>query len=663
MKSHHQSRLLASSLIVLGVIAPYINLSTSLRNYLVLVAFLLVLIPSRWGDYQVDETVEELRQRSIAVIRTAMTFGFVVLAAFFVVSSRPTADEYLLAPVIDGYYVDQPKLPLFKDANSRFVDYFKGARAIVHLGWDAWPNALTFQMGSGTLVNYVGPLGTVLQGMVYVLVWVACLRLLARKLSSHRSRWYELQSTAMIALGVVGSMSVANFNTTRVPFGLYPFLGIRFGLYVVHALILVALVVQTLSVERQESNQCARTRSLYLWTAAFVGFVSLWYVVYLVVFLTLRGLTRLVRKQSATQYAAQLTVSVASAFVFYEGLGGVKGRTAARSTGISGIVRNFVHDVVLNSSSRLYSQELWSTVIGWHSVVAAMIGFVTVLSIPDRESTDCDYARPLVRISLCGIALLPLLFVFQEYVTYEAWWHRSTPIVLSSISFIILGARVANFATPKLSFQRQGLFIGLVTTALVSLCILPLANSVSSINRFRASWDAGNILGLGSPVENNADYNVINAFRVSPYRHTNWDVQTRMLASIPLSISPTQENLVSDSADSPVSCFTDVELKSSPFDTELGGEVDYRIVLSDALEQASMQVIGVVDDLGTRWENLKTNLSLVGRVSVPGKIRVMFFGLDCNGAVPIAQIALRFTSQIQNSKSLRIDEYVLRGLG
>ena len=78
MKSHHQSRLLASSLIVLGVIAPYINLSTSLRNYLVLIAFILVLIPSMWGDHQVDETVGELRQRFIAVIRTAMTFALEV---------------------------------------------------------------------------------------------------------------------------------------------------------------------------------------------------------------------------------------------------------------------------------------------------------------------------------------------------------------------------------------------------------------------------------------------------------------------------------------------------------------------------------------------------------------------------------------------------------
>lgn len=593
----------------------------------------------------------------------AATFGFVVLAIFFMVSGRPTADEFLLAPIIDGYYVDQPNLPLFNETDSRFVSYFKGARAIVHLGWDAWPNALTFQMGSGTLVNYVGPLGTVIQGIVFALLWVASLSVLVRKMSTHHSRWREFQSISMIALGLVGAMSVANFNTTRVPFGLYPFLGIRFGLYLVHALILVALVIQTLSVERRETGQWAGARSLYLWTVAFAGFVSLWYVFYLAVFLFLRGVTQLIRRRSAIQHVLQLTVALVAVFAFYEGLGGVRTRTVARSAGATEVVRNFLHDVVQNSSSRLYSLELWSTVVGWHSLVAALMGFVTVLGSPNKVSPDRDFVRALVPVSLGAVAVLPMLFVFQEYVTYEAWWHRSTPVVLSSISFLILGAWLAEFISPKMSLQKRGLFVGGTVAALISFCTLPLANSVSSINRFRASWDAGNVLGLGSPVENNADYNVINAFRVSPYRHANWDVQTRMLASIPIAMSPTQENLVSDSADSPASCFADVELKSSPFDTELGGEVDYRIVLSDALKQASTEVIGVVDDLGTKWENPKINLTLTGRVSVPGKIRVMFFGLDCNGVAPIAQLALRFTSQTQNSKSLRIDEYVLRGLG
>ena len=607
--------------------------------------------------------VHDTNSRFLALIRNAVLFLFLFLAGFLVLSGRPTADEFLLAPVLDGYYVDQPTVPLFADTESRFVNYFKGARAIVKLGWDAWPNALTFQMGSGTLVNYFGPIATILQGLIFACLWIWSLSLLIRKLVPHQTRWHQIQGTSVFVLGAMAAMSVANFHTTRTPFGLYPFLGIRFGLYVIHALFLVALVVQTISLENQRADLKRRTMTLYLWTVTFVGFVSLWYVFYLLVFVVIRGVIQLLCRRSVVQYAELLVVTAASTLVFYEGLGGVRNRTVAKSAGFAEVVRNYFGDVILNTESRLFSQELWSTVVGRHSLVAWMFGVVAMLSIPPWRRADGALLKTLTYTSCAAILVLPPLFALQEFVTYEAWWHRSTPIMLSSISFMIFGAWFARLTIQRHAQRTSGLFVGLAIAGLIALCASPITDSASSINRFRKSWDSGNILALGFPVENNADYNVINAFRMGPYRKASWDVQTRMLQSIPTSIIKGEARGLRDDVTDLRMCQTEVEFKSSPFDTELGGEVEYKLELSHDVELMPVKKISVLDKKGPRWADVSLNSTLIGTASVPGRIRVTHVASDCTRLEPIEQLALRFTSDIRKSRSMPMEDYVMKGVG
>ena len=594
------------------------------------------------------------------LILRAPLVGTFMAYLFLIFSSRPTADEYLLAPVLDGFYVDQPKVPLFNPSDDFIIRYFQGARAIVRLGWDAWLNALTFQMGSSAATNYLGPIATVIQATLFAIVVYIGLYVVAKFITSDR-RNCVLVCGALV-MGLMMAVPVANFNTIRANFGLYTFLGIRFGIYLVHAIVLIAVIVFLISSE-EKTNRKEYFR-VFTVTVLFCGFVSLWYVLYLFLFLLTRLFVRLILRRTIYVHIIMTLTLLSATFVLNNGLKGSRGRTAAAKTPLHQIAQNYLNDVILNHESRLYKFEPWNTVVGKHSVVAFLIGAIVVLIGSGVINWNLKNIKTLTRSLLLSIGLLPIVFLFQEYMTYEAWWHRTTPIAISIFAFFLLGQWVMILTEPKIPKLGTRAIAISMSIVLCMLVIGPLARGFKSVNHFRDSWDKGNILALGSPVENNADYNVTNAFRLHPYVNKKWDVQERMIGVVPYSVKWFDDkNLVIENRDQQLSQTFLIETGASVFDTELGGSMAYRLRITDRTGQGGL--ISLRDKRGVSVHKIKSGRGVVteleGEFMQPGSIQL----LDSKSPnhllnLEILGIDFGFTDRLFESRGLKTKRYVVK---
>ena len=537
---------------------------------------------------------------------------------FLILSSRPTADEYLLAPILRGYYVDQPEKPLFTPNEFGPLRYFQGAKAIVKLGWDSWLNAVTFQMGTSTLTNYFGPIATISQGIVFAALVIWCCSVITNHLVASANQKSFVYGSFVV--GLMMAMAVANFNTTRMHFGLYTFLGIRFGIYLVHAILLIAVVV---GLHKWRTDKSIRKIGLNLaLISLFCGMVSLWYVLYLFLFVVCTIAVQIVRRKAEKFYWMVLINIIASTYIYQDGLAGARGRTTAASKTPIDILIGFINDVLLNRQSRMYRLELWHTVIGWHSIIGLGSGFLLTRFAGRRITWQKKNLQNLTFSLLPSVIFLPVIFAFQEYITYEAWWHRTTPIVISYFLYLLVGIWIGVYAIPILR-KRYELSLNLVICLMVGTIVMqPLANGFKSIDSFRSKWDSGNILAIGSPLENNADYNVIDAFRVSPYKNKNWDVQRRMIEAVPIQKKLMGIDGLPLSNENKTLASVMVETTASPFDKELSGSLTYRLQVTD--QRGIGGLVSVTDKNGTADHLIKPGLGemteLVGEINQPGMV-------------------------------------------
>lgn len=591
----------------------------------------------------------------LPVIATITSYIFLIL------SSRPTADEYLLAPILRGYYVDQPQTPLFQPSSNFPLSYIQGANAVVRLGWDAWLNALTFQMGSSALTNYFGPLSTIFQALLFASAVLIGSYLISTYITTNRE--HKSFVYCFLVIGLLLAVPAANFNTPRVNFGLYTFLGIRFGLYLVHAVVLVAMITFLLKSEASENKNKRHYISIILTVALFCGFVSLWYVLYLLLFVFVRLSLSLVRRKITSLHLTIITTILVSTYFWTNGLKGSRGRTSAADTPIFTIVQNFFKDVVLNYESRLYKVELWNTVFGVHALIAFLIGSLMVLVAHNSISLNLKNLKAITMSMLVSVTVLPMIYAFQEYVTYEAWWHRTTPIVLSIFAFLFLGIWIAAVVHAKL---LKGLRIAIsvaVLVALFGLATAPAVNGIQSVHNFRSDWDAGNILALGSPLENNADYNVINAFRLSPYINKNWDVQERMMSAVPLSVQWFDENnRVIENRAKQLSQVFSVSTNQSVFDTELGGSISYRIGVTDLSGLGGY--VSLRDLHGVTTHRIEPGIGrlteLTGELAQPGSVSLLNPGRLSSDLLnlKILKIELGFSGAIREERGIQVGQFV-----
>ena len=70
------------------------------------------------------------------------------------------------------------------------------------------------------------------------------------------------------------------------------------------------------------------------------------------------------------------------------------------------------------------------------------------------------------------------------------------------------------------SFRRTGFLMVILVIALTTVKAPYVLASVHSLETFAKNWDQGDLLGLGTPVQNNADYICVEIAQISPHRLT-----------------------------------------------------------------------------------------------------------------------------------------------
>jgi hypothetical protein len=158
--------------------------------------------------------------------------------------------------------------------------------------------------------------------------------------------------------------------------------------------------------------------------------------------------------------------------------------------------------------------------------------------------------------------MMPFIFRIQEYFTYVAWWHRTTPAVISFTSLFVLGVESGiKLKSRSNSWLLKG-----------SLFVLSILLATTSINKFIESkntlvsysreWDSGNLMGIGSPVVNSSSYNVREIVKIKPYRFPNASLLNLMNETVKYKIMDYEST-----GDRRIEILVD----DSPFEAELGG--------------------------------------------------------------------------------------------
>ena len=79
----------------------------------------------------------QLNRLRISYFRILVVPVVIVTNGFLICLGRPSADEYLLGPILNGFYIDSPNGTLFNPSSNLIIRYFQGTKAFVALGWIA----------------------------------------------------------------------------------------------------------------------------------------------------------------------------------------------------------------------------------------------------------------------------------------------------------------------------------------------------------------------------------------------------------------------------------------------------------------------------------------------------------------------------------------------
>jgi hypothetical protein len=566
--------------------------------------------------------------------------GFIILiaislAVFLIMSSRLSADEYLLGPVLNGYYVDLKDGFLFTPHSNLFIRYFQGVNAMVRLGWDSYINVVTFQMFPALLANYFGYGAAVFEGAVFILGIGVFSRFMLVKIFKLADN--VLRNSSIFFIGLAVGLSVANYNSTRSNFGLFPLTGIRFGLYTFHAWILMAMIFWLVYCTTEDRRI---GRRFTLASMLVVGFVSLWYVMYWLAVLVAILFVNLIHpsfkaRNNRLSIFWTLLLTLASLYVLTGLFGGPLRRTTFGSKSTSEVLQTFVSDTLLKFDSRLYTHEVWTLVFGRHVLIGVAIGLIISLCSWTKLGKVSETTIVFVS-TMSGLCIfLPIIFVFQEYTAYVAWWHRTTPIVLSFTTSVFL-TTVLTASIKQKDFKSKGLAVAaLAVSSMVLVSAAPeFRSNLRTVNDFRNSWDRGDPFGRSSPIFNYEIWNIKNFMHLKPFRHPTWKPPMLLIESVPTELvtgdgSPLALGILTESAT--------LNGKISPFDVELGNQLEYRVQIRFTKSiPYKIHTVRIFDGEGTRellivGDQLTT---ISGTVRQPGAVKIE---VDAECVAPLSQ--------------------------
>lgn len=486
----------------------------------------------------------DLGKRSSTILAATGVASVVASIAFLVFNSRPSADEYLMAPVIHGFYVDAPERKLFQESKNIFLDYLQGVQAVVSLGWDSYGNAATFQMIPAVIANYFGPLAsTLLAIIVHIVIVLVALAFASNLLKSNLDRTLLVSIFVLsLFLGVI----VGDYQT-ELPFGIFPLTGIRFSSYLIQPLML-SLIIFMFVKELVDGGFDRRKLSFLM--IAFPLFVSLWTTMYLLLLIPIvlvvtkfRGKLRTgAMSHWAKIYTAVVSLAAFNAsFVVFPKVDA--GRSASESLSSTDTLSESVITHLLSEKAGIYFSGLWPTILSTHSGIGFIAGFLLSVLLGKRLAlTESSY---IFTLSFFAFTLgLPFVFAFQELITYQAFWHRTAPITYSFVLFFFIGL----IASKKLLLmdQKRSVQLGVIALSLfMTVGFVEMTNvrekvvsAGESLVNFRQNWDTGDPFGVGTSIENVAPYSILNFMQISPYRHPTWVPPEEILEDVVVEIEP-----------------------------------------------------------------------------------------------------------------------------
>jgi hypothetical protein len=457
--------------------------------------------------------------------------------------SRPSADEYLAGPVFNGFYVDRTDGFLFEPSSNLFVRYLQGTKAIYQLGWDGLLNAATLQMGASLLINYFGPLATIVQSMVFASVFWLFLYVLNSRILLLRGT--RLHAGILITLSAfLAAFAFADFNTFRLNFGFFPFTGIRFGIYAFSTWLLVLLIfyfeLQLQSKTKTKTKTKTKNMRFFFSVVFFAGFASLWFVMFWFMYLFISFFTCLMfrvhqRSQYKQIHLKVVTVAFLSMMINHNLSSVLLNRTALNSSDLDNSLIGSLRDTLLGNYRRMFNWELWNLSFGFQLFIGIGVGiFISIFFRLSKEQVSLITPRIIINI-LVTLSIFPILFYMQEQLTYEAWWHRTPLIALSLTSGLLIGVFFATGPPLDQPFVRLP-FIALITSLLV-IGLPKLAENFNELTSYRQRWDNGDPFGIDSPLANNEVYNQVNLLKIKPYRPPNWKPSIDVLTHVSVDLN------------------------------------------------------------------------------------------------------------------------------
>jgi hypothetical protein len=444
---------------------------------------------------------------------------------FLALNSRPTADEYFIGAAFRGFYIDAPNNTLFI-SKSIFLDYINAIISFSNLGWDNFFNAATFQMSSAILLNFFGPGSSLVLSLFYSIILLFMFYMSLRILFITRSKIDLLVKSGFILIALYLFFLLSNYPNSSVT-GIFVLTGIRIGTYLIYGIILWTILTYIVSYYYRKNLFDPKL----ILKIIFVPLIfSFWYSTYYAICLFLFALIIYLDKKSKVKSILMFLISLVSVCViflinygvFFPKVEGYRSLVSQES--IVELIPVFFREYVLNFDSRLYSPEYLNLFVNLNNAIPFIIGFFLINW--DRE--DISHTSRLKSLKILSSILLglyfilPLIFVFQEFVTYQAYWHLTIVFTISFITYLALGMRFrAFFRSKNFEYKVFNYFIGSIVLFFsiqgLDSVYKKIYDQIEVLQNFSNSWDRGNTFSVGFPVENTSNYNVNNFISLKPY--------------------------------------------------------------------------------------------------------------------------------------------------
>jgi hypothetical protein len=332
---------------------------------------------------------------------------------------------------------------------------------------------------------------------------------------------------------------MSNFGSEKELFGAFALTGIRFSTYWLHPILMLTSFI---IVVKKIASRTKIRKKYYLVFIVLPNLVSFWTSTYWILLLIiLLMILKGKRLDTYVKYVFSGTM-ISSTFMIlflypiFNPLINANRSLTERSDSISQTLQPFSEKVmtyIISFPVASILKNVFTTAFA-SGLIFSMVLFISISiyfkNSPQAVGIEMKLTQYIIIKSLFVLLpLLPFVFSFQEFMTYQAWWHKTTPFVLIFIIIVLLSfyvlkkIEVINFFVKPIS-----ILIFLVATLLsVSVYI----DSSRELRNFSKSWDLGNYFSISYPLENQSEYMVENILRVKPYKLQYRDNFEKLLAS------------------------------------------------------------------------------------------------------------------------------------